>query len=215
MTFMPIDMESWPRAGHFLHYMQAARCSHSTTVQVDITTLRTALRARKLKAYPALIHMLATVVNRMPEFRMGLDVTGQPGYWDVVHPMYTVLNRETETFSAIWSQYDTSFAQFYRNCTDDIAKYATGAFMPQDEVPPNVFDISSMPWVDFTGFNINLHTEGTHLLPIFTMGKYVEAEGRTLMPLAIQVHHAACDGLHVGRFVEAVQVLVADCAQWL
>ena len=44
-----------------------------------------------------------------------------------------------------------------------------------------------------------------YLLPIFTMGKFVGREGRRLLPLAVQVHHAACDGYHVGKFVERLQ----------
>lgn len=31
------------------------------------------------------------------------------------------------------------------------------------------------------------------------MGKYYTQGDKVLMPLAIQVHHAVCDGFHVGR----------------
>ena len=41
--------------------------------------------------------------------------------------------------------------------------------------------------------------------PIFTMGKYQEENGRTLLPLAIQVHHGVCDGFHLCRFVNSLQ----------
>ena len=37
------------------------------------------------------------------------------------------------------------------------------------------------------------------------MGKYEEQNGRRLLPLSIQVHHAVCDGYHVGLFVDIVQ----------
>ena len=65
--------------------------------------------------------------------------------------------------------------------------------------------ISMVPWVEFTGFNINVFDEGKFLLPIFTMGKFFERDGKRLLPLAIQVHHAVCDGYHVGVFVEKLQ----------
>ena len=35
--------------------------------------------------------------------------------------------------------------------------------------------------------------------------KYFEREGKRMLPLAIQVHHAVCDGYHVGVFVERLQ----------
>ncbi|MBQ4583148.1 MAG: chloramphenicol acetyltransferase CAT, partial [Oscillospiraceae bacterium] len=34
---------------------------------------------------------------------------------------------------------------------------------------------------------------------------YFEREGKRMLPLAIQVHHAVCDGYHVGLFVEKLQ----------
>jgi len=50
--------------------------------------------------------------------------------------------------------------------------------------------------------------EGKYLLPIFTMGKYFGSGGRRMLPLAIQVHHAVCDGYHVGQFVEHLQEMI-------
>ena len=65
--------------------------------------------------------------------------------------------------------------------------------------------ISIVPWVEFTNFTINVFDDGKFLLPIFTMGKFFERDGKRLLPLAIQVHHAVCDGYHVGVFVEKLQ----------
>ena len=41
-------------------------------------------------------------------------------------------------------------------------------------------------------------------------GKYFEQEGKRFLPLAIQVHHAVCDGYHVGLFVEKLQRKIAE-----
>ena len=35
--------------------------------------------------------------------------------------------------------------------------------------------------------------------------KFFERDGKRLLPLAIQVHHAVCDGYHIGVFVEKLQ----------
>ena len=37
------------------------------------------------------------------------------------------------------------------------------------------------------------------------MGKYFERDGKRLLPFNIQVHHAVCDGYHVGLFVDKLQ----------
>ena len=92
-------------------------------------------------------------------------------------------------------------------------RFTTGAYQPQTDVPENVLNISSIPWVEFTAFNLNMPSD--YLLPILTIGKYIEQDGRTLMPLAVQVHHAVCDGYHLGQFVEQVRSLAANVSAWL
>lgn len=207
---------TYPRHAHFRHYLDNVRCTYSLTVQIDITKLRARLKARGLKAYPAQIHLLANTVNNFPAFRMGLTDQGAPGYWEVSHPSYAIFNPKRETFCSIWTHYEPDFEGFYQACAADIARYqAADAFMPKENVPNASFDISSVPWVDFTAFNLNVYAEGTHLAPIFTLGKYVEEGGKTLLPLALQVHHAACDGYHAGQFIDALRTRAAECQAWL
>ena len=55
------------------------------------------------------------------------------------------------------------------------------------------------------GFNLNLPTVTNYLLPIFSTGKHFEQNGKVWLPMAIQVHHAVCDGFHVGRFTQELQ----------
>ena len=87
--------------------------------------------------------------------------------------------------------------------------YSTSTrYTPKEGTPENSFNISMVPWLEFTGFNINVFDEGKFLLPIFTMGKYFERDGKRFLPLAIQAHHAVCDGYHVGLFVEKLQEYV-------
>ena len=42
------------------------------------------------------------------------------------------------------------------------------------------------------------------------LGKYFERDGKRMLPLAIQVHHAVCDGYHVGAFVERLQKYIDE-----
>ena len=81
-------------------------------------------------------------------------------------------------------------------------------------MPANTFDISSIPWVSFTGFSLHMRDGWKNLLPIVTLGRYREIQGRTTMPLAIQIHHAAADGFHTARLVQELQELFSD-PSWL
>ena len=67
----------------------------------------------------------------------------------------------------------------------------------------------------FTEFHLDLPDARRFLLPIFTFGKYFEQDGKILLPLSIQVHHAVCDGFHLCRFVNECQQLADQCEAWL
>ncbi|HCN74723.1 type A chloramphenicol O-acetyltransferase [Pseudolactococcus plantarum] len=206
----------WPRQEHFWHYFNTVPCTYSLTVKIDITALLEALKENNIKTYPAQLYLLSAVVNRLKAFRMGVSENNEVGYWDISHPSYTIFNNETKTFSSIWTCFDEDFNKFYQSCLADIELYThTTKFSPKSEEPENTFNISSIPWVDFTSFNLNIYGDERYLAPIFTIGKYIEENGKTLMPLAIQVHHAACDGYHVGLFIEILRDMIENYHSWL
>ncbi len=75
----------------------------------------------------------------------------------------------------------------------------------------NMFFVSANPWVSFTSFDLNVANMDNFFAPVFTMGKYYTQGDKVLMPLAIQVHHAVCDGFHVGRMLNELQQY---CDEW-
>lgn len=214
-TARTIDLATWPRREHFAHYRERVPCSHALTTEVDVTEQVAALRTSARKTYLAQVWALAALVNRHAEFRMTLTDDGGPAVWDVVHPMFTVFVPARETFCAVWAPYDPSFPAFHERAAALLAEHRDStAFSPQGDPPPNTFDVSSLPWTSFTGFTLQIRDGWDHLLPIFTLGRYVRRDGRDLLPLAVQVHHAAADGFHVARLVEEFRSLAAD-PRWL
>ncbi|MGW4722002.1 type A chloramphenicol O-acetyltransferase [Streptomyces sp. NPDC004291] len=207
----PIDLDAWPRRQHFAHYRRAVPCTYSMTVELDATAFAAALRRSSRKTYLAQVWALSTVVNRHEEFRMCLTASGDPAVWPVVHPAFTVLDPERETFACVWTPHDPDFGTFHDAAAPLLAEHARATdLFPQGDLPPNAFDVSSLPWTSFTGFNLNIGGGWDHLAPIFTLGRYAEREGRVLLPLAVQVHHAAADGFHTARLVNELGALLAD-----
>ncbi|MNC81618.1 Chloramphenicol acetyltransferase [compost metagenome] len=64
---------------------------------------------------------------------------------------------------------------------------------------------SSLPWITFTHFSHTFSGKSEKSNPMFDWGKYVEKDGRVLMPFSIQVHHSFVDGFYVGKLVEKLQ----------
>ena len=53
---------------------------------------------------------------------------------------------------------------------------------------------------------LHVFDEGKFLAPVVTWGRFEKAEGgKLLMPLTMNIHHAAADGFHLSRFFSEVQ----------
>ena len=203
--FTLIDRESWIRKEYFEHYYRQVPCSYSLTCKLDVTPIV----KERIKLYPAMLYSLTTIVNRHDEFRTAFDDKGRLGVYDRMVPCYTIFHKDSQTFSNVWTEYDENFRVFFRSYLEDLEKYGlcTG-FEAKPGVPENSFTVSMLPWVHFEGFHLNLAKGNDYLLPIFTLGKYTEDNGRFFLPAAVQVHHGVCDGFHVGRFLQELQDLI-------
>ena len=209
MGFKLIDASKWKRKEYFDYYLNQVRCTYSITLNLDLTSLLKEIKRNDVKLYPTMIYLLSTIVNKHEEFRTAINANRQVGIFDILHPSYTIFQNDSDTFTNIWSEYATSFSEFYKRYLLDTESYGEiKSFLAKPNMPENVFNISSIPWVSFTGFNLNLPKVTNYLLPIFTTGKYFTQNKKILLPIAIQVHHAVCDGFHISRFVNELQELI-------
>lgn len=204
--FILIDISKWDRKEYFEFYLTQVPCTYSMTLNLDLTSLLQEIKKREIKLYPTMIYLLSRIVNKHEEFRTSIDADGKVGVFDLLHPCYTIFQKDSETFTNIWTEYTPVFSEFYTQYLQDVQNYGeVKSFTAKPNVPSSTFTISSIPWVSFTGFNLNLPKSTDYLLPIFTTGKYFEQHGKIWLPLAIQVHHAVCDGFHAARFVNELQ----------
>lgn len=205
MTFTPVDQTNWARKEYFDHYVSQVPCTYSMTVKLDITRLR----REKHRLYPAMLYLLTTVVNRYDQFRTAFNAQGVLGVYSEMVPCYTVFHKESETFSNLWTQYTPVYEDFLAAYEADLRRYGDRLGMTgKPGVSENSFPVSMVPWASFEGFNLNLQKGYDYLLPIFTIGRYLEEGDRTRLPLAVQVHHGVCDGFHLCRFLSQLQELL-------
>lgn len=202
MNFTRIDKENWGRKEYFDHFYSQLPCTYSMTVRLEITAIKQDGR----KLYPTLLYFITKVVNEHSEFRMSFDEKGNLGFFDEMLPCYTVFHKDSETFSNLWTDATEGYAGFCEAYGRDIAEFGSvKGMMAKPNLPQNNFPVSMIPWTSFDGFNLNLQKGYNYLLPIFTIGKFYEENGKYMLPLAIQVHHAVCDGFHLCRFVNELQ----------
>lgn len=211
----PIDLDTWPRRESFEHYRTVVPCTYAVTSEIDVTVLTAVLRAQSWKTYPAQIWALASIVNSHAEFRMTVDDHGVPSTFDRVHPAFTVFNPERETFACVSAEFDEDFPRFHATVVELLTTHRAATVMfPQGPTPEATFDVSSLPWLGFSGFSLAIAGGFDHYRPIVTVGRYTERDGRTLLPVAFQIHHAAADGFHTARFFAELQALCDDAPRW-
>lgn len=208
MNFNIINQNEWNRKNTYDQFYNNSPCTFSMTVNIDITSLYKTVKCNNLKLFPTILFGLSHVVNSHKEFRMDLNSDGQVGYYDVSNPYFTIFHNETETFTNVWTEYDSDYTVFIQNYHRDMMKYENDCVNSRPILSNNLFNVSCIPWTSFTGFNLNLQKGYDYFPPIFTIGKFYEENEKYMLPLALQVHHAVCDGYHVARFINELQELV-------
>lgn len=209
MKFTRIDMESWERKSHFEYYRTVIKCGYSLTTALDVTRFRAMLKERGLRFFPSFVYCVSRMIEEMKEFRMGIDEEGNPGYYDCLHPNYTIFHEDDHTFSDLWTEYTRDFSDFYERMTADMEIYRdVKGVKAKAGQPQNFYCISCVPWLSFTGYGSYTESGKPQLFPIITYGKFTDRDGRTEIPFCINIAHAAADGYHTSQFLNGLQDLL-------
>ena len=210
--FTPIDKETWPRREHFDYYRSFLPCGYCVTVRLDVTEFRAMLKRQGLKFYPAFIWCVSHTILSHPAYRMGTDREGNPGYHDVLHPVYTVFHEDDHSFSDLWTEHDEDFSVFYAHFQSDAETYGQNhGIKGKPGQPGNFYCISAVPWLDYTGYTAAVSGDRLPaLFPVITYGKITAENGRETLPFTINIAHAAADGWHTAAFVRELQAVLDE-----
>ncbi|MCI1965256.1 MAG: chloramphenicol acetyltransferase [Oscillospiraceae bacterium] len=214
MQYREIDLEHWARKEHYLHFTKEVNCTCCMTSDLDVTGLSSACKAADRSFYVALLYCVCKVINAHEEFRMAyLWQEKKLILWDQVVPSHLVFHSGSETFTRIWSDWHPDFIKFYTDCRRDMeaGRRTMGCSVPH--VPKNIFDVSCIPWRNYSAMSLHIPENWIYLAPIITWGKFTEKNHRMLLPMTMQIHHAAADGFHITRFfneVEQAAKILAD-----
>ena len=77
-------------------------------------------------------------------------------------------------------------------------------FMKAAEEASDLLFISCLPWVEITGLTNPRDFDQDDSVPRVVWGKYVKKDERVILHIAVEVNHRLIDGVHIGRFAEAL-----------
>ena len=69
IRFTPIDLRSWSRGELFYYFSRMAPTGYSLTVEMDVTGMRSALKAAGRRFFPAYLWLVTRLLNEQMEFK--------------------------------------------------------------------------------------------------------------------------------------------------
>ena len=134
---------------------------------------------------------------------------------EVVHASTTVL-RADESFGFAYLHHAASYTQFARQAAVQIqaAREGRAGFEPRVDESA-LLHFTTLPWLHFTSFSHARNWGREDSVPKLAFGR-IEAQGpHQWLPCSVEVHHALVDGLHVGRYVQALEAALQHPQAWL
>lgn len=204
-NYRMVDFDTWKRADLFRYFLNVEKCIITVTANVDVTDFVARCKEHGLNFYSTFICLMAYVLNQKEYFRFGYDQKGNVIVYDSINPFYTDSVGKGESFNCIVSDYCPDMNKLYATIVDDRKKYRDVEILEPVNMADNIFSITVLPSVHYTQLELNDASRLDSLAPAIAIGKYEMHEGKLMLPLTLWIHHAVCDGFHVGKFYEAVE----------
>ncbi len=204
-------MDTWERKRLYTVFTENDPLSFSITHHFDITAFLRESKARGEKFFPKILHGLTGILNAHKEFKAGINAQDEPGYYDVIHPCYTVFHPEHELITLLWTEFHEDYSVFLQRYTHDMETYAHKPFEMKELSIKNFYHISNAPWLPFSNVSMYGRNKVKEFAPMFTLGKYTHEDHTTRLPFAIHANHAFIDGFHVARLFHELQEWLNHC----
>lgn len=200
-----LDLESWPRRATFEFFRGYDNPYFNVCAPLEVGPLVELVRARPgVSFFLAYLYLSLRAANELEPFRYRLS-QGRVLIHERIHAGTTLLLDE-ERFDFAYFDYEEDFARFQAAAREAMARVrAEGGTMNARDDRSDLIHYSTMPWATFTSVSHARNWRREDSVPKIVFGRYAEQDGRRLMPVSVEVHHALMDGLHVGRYLERLQ----------
>ncbi len=219
-----LNTDTWARRDAFAYFRSFDKPYFSVCVRLDVAPLRAALATRSAAAGQqpgkaggltlACYHLALCLANAQQPFRLRLEA-GRVRMHEVVHGSTTVL-RADESFGFAYLRHTSSYAQFAAAAAAQISAVRDGKAPFEPRVDEQaLLHFTTLPWLHFSSFSHARNWGREDSVPKLAFGRIDTQGAHQWMPCSVEVHHALVDGLHVGRYVQALEAALQDPLRWL
>ncbi len=199
-----IDLKTWDRTIHFnffrrMDYPQYLICSN-----IEITNFLRKLREKNVSFYYGMIYAATYALNQVKEFKYRIR-GDKVVLHDKIHPSFTDMTEGSEMFKMVTVDMEVNIENFVSKA-EKKANSQKDYFVIKDVGGrDDLIYITCIPWISFTNLSHTISFNKDDSVPRLAWGKYFEENGKVLMPFSVQAHHSFVDGIHMGKYFDALQ----------
>lgn len=206
MSYKELDMNEYKRKKHFDYFRSLFYPYVGVTVNVDITELLAAIKAKKSPFFLSVHYCVANAANQIPEFRQRISGDGIVEY-DYCRTSHTVaLENGTYCYCTLDSRMPFPEYVTYAAGEQEKARQEKNV-EDKDDVNELIF-ISTLPSLTYNTL-IQPVPNPADSNPRITWGAYFTQDSKILLPVTVLCNHALVDGLHMSQFYKALESQIA------
>ena len=196
-----IDMSTYARRAHFEYFLSMGYPYVGSTVEVDVTPLHERAKAQGESFFLHMLYAAGRAANDVPELRQRIEGNGILQYAHCL-TSHTVMKPDG-TYAYCQADPGLSWPEFYAQTSRRQALAREQGGLAEEGDLLELLFVSCLPWVHYTAL-VQPVPFPADSNPRITWGKYEQQDGRVRMPVTLLAHHALVDGIHIGRFYEAL-----------
>lgn len=200
-AYTVVDMATWKRAVHCQVFREYVESSYAVTFELDVTHFLARIRKLGFSCTFSMVYLVTSCAQEIEEFRYRF-VDGQVVLYKTINTAFTYISDQSELFKVVTVPMQESLQAYLAEAAKRVREqkeYFTGP------LGNDVFQFSPMPWITYTHVSHTISGKKDAATPLFDWGKYVERQGRWMLPFTVQAHHSFVDGIHIGKLADSIQ----------
>lgn len=199
-----VNMDTWDRTTHYNFFKRMDYPHYLICNSIDITHFLFRLREKDISFYYAMIYAATYALNQVKEFKYRIRKDNVVLH-DIVHPSFTDMSKGSELFKMVTADMEDNILSFVVKAKEK-SEQQKDYFVKKDvEGRDDLTYITCIPWVSFTNLSHTISFNKDDSVPRLAWGKYFKDNGRVLLPFSVQAHHSFVDGIHMGKYFDALQ----------
>jgi len=199
-----IDLSKWERTTHFNFFKRMDYPHYNICVNLEIRRFLESVEDRRVPFHYAMIFAAAQALNQFEEFRYRIR-GNQVVLHEVVHPSFTDMTPGSDLFKMVTVDMESSLERFVLKAENKAAGQQDYFVFKDVEGRDDLIYITSLPWVSFTSLSHTISFNQDDSVPRLAWGKHFRDGNQIMLPFSVQAHHSFVDGIHIGRYIEALQ----------